>query len=285
MEETRKESTDAKDIKSGGTKKNQDSKDTKESKKIKKSKPISRAPIATGISTEIEVTGEKPKPIQEGDPSLEDDVLYAIFVILYEEDLTEKGMTVKHITDVLDEKYPQFTKNTGKVSNLVSAKINSYIKRLEAGQTSLRYAISRDWGTNTPKRMLYRYRGILAPGWEVKLKELQKQQESKQQQQQEQQSEEQQNEQQSDDSQESNWNNNTNNKMNQRKNQDHQILNLLNHVRKFLELNQYQQISKIILPNLINNKINFRCHCQQQQLQLQLQLLKQPQREELPCLI
>ena len=205
-EETRKESTDAKDIKSGGTKKNQDSKDTKESKKIKKSKPISRAPIATGISTEIEVTGEKPKPIQEGDPSLEDDVLYAIFVILYEEDLTEKGMTVKHITDVLDEKYPQFTKNTGKVSNLVSAKINSYIKRLEAGQTSLRYAISRDWGTNTPKRMLYRYRGILAPGWEVKLKELQKQQESKQQQQQqqEQQSEEQQNEQQSDDSQELN---------------------------------------------------------------------------------
>ncbi|KHC33932.1 hypothetical protein MGQ_04036 [Candida albicans P76067] len=204
-EETRKESTDAKDIKSGGTKKNQDSKDTKESKKIKKSKPISRAPIATGISTEIEVTGEKPKPIQEGDPSLEDDVLYAIFVILYEEDSTEKGMTVKHITDVLDEKYPQFTKNTGKVSNLVSAKINSYIKRLEAGQTSLRYAISRDWGTNTPKRMLYRYRGILAPGWEVKLKELQKQQESKQQQQQqEQQSEEQQNEQHSDDSQELN---------------------------------------------------------------------------------
>ena len=56
-EETRKESTDAKDIKSGGTKKNQDSKDTKESKKIKNQNQF-RAPIATGISTEIEVTGE-----------------------------------------------------------------------------------------------------------------------------------------------------------------------------------------------------------------------------------
>ena len=76
-------------------------------------------------------------------------------------------MTVKHITDVLDEKYPQFTKNTGKVSNLVSAKINSYIKRLEAGQTSLRYAISRDWGTNTPKKNVVQISWILAPGWEV----------------------------------------------------------------------------------------------------------------------
>ena len=60
-------------------------------------------------------------------------------------------MTVKHITDVLDEKYPQFTKNTGKVSNLVSAKINSYIKRLEAGQTSLRYAF-QEIGAPIPQK-------------------------------------------------------------------------------------------------------------------------------------
>ena len=154
-------------------------------------------------------------------------------------------MTVKHITDVLDEKYPQFTKNTGKVSNLVSAKINSYIKRLEAGQTSLRYAISRDWGTNTPKRMLYRYRGILAPGWEVKLKELQKQQESKQQQQQqqEQQSEEQQNEQQSDDSQELNLEQIEQQQQNESKEKSRSPdSESLNHVRKFSSsINKFQR--------------------------------------------
>ena len=141
-------------------------------KKVKKTKPISRAPIATGISTAIPVTGEKPKPIQEGDASLEDDVLYAIFVILYERDPQGFGFTVKQICDVLTEEHPQIAQLSTKTSNLVSAKLNAYVKRVEKGDTSLKYAISRDWADASPKRMVYVYRGLLAPGFEVVAKKL-----------------------------------------------------------------------------------------------------------------
>lgn len=141
-------------------------------KKIKKAKPISRAPIATGISTAIPVTGEKPKPIQKGDASLEDDVLYAIFVILYERDPQGHGFTVKQICDVLTEEHPQIANLSTKTSNLVSAKLNAYVKRVEKGDTSLKYAISRDWADASPKRMVYVYRGLLAPGFEVVAKKL-----------------------------------------------------------------------------------------------------------------
>ncbi|CAI5759974.1 unnamed protein product [Candida verbasci] len=141
-------------------------------KKVKKSKPVSRAPIATGISTAIPVTGEKPKPVQKGDASLEDDVLYAIFVILYEKDPKGEGMTVKQICDVLSELHPEMANLSTKTSNLVSAKLNAYVKRVEKGDTSLNYAISRDWADASPKRMVYVYRGILAPGFEVVAKKL-----------------------------------------------------------------------------------------------------------------
>ncbi|KAG5418611.1 GDS1 [Candida metapsilosis] len=141
-------------------------------KKVKKAKPISRAPIATGISTAIPVTGEKPKPIQEGDASLEDDVLYAIFVILYERDPDGHGFTVKQICDVLTEEHPQIASLSTKTSNLVSAKLNAYVKRVEKGDTNLKYAISRDWADASPKRMVYVYRGLLAPGFEVVAKKL-----------------------------------------------------------------------------------------------------------------
>ncbi|KAI5964197.1 GDS1 [Candida pseudojiufengensis] len=146
------------------------SKDKKE--KVKKPKPISRAPIATGISTAIPVTGEKPKPEQKGDASLEDDVLFAIFVILYERDPEGQGFTVKQICDILVEEHPSIAQLSTKTSNLVSAKLNAYVKRVEKGDTSLKYAISRDWADASPKRMVYVYRGILAPGFEIVAKKL-----------------------------------------------------------------------------------------------------------------
>ncbi|KAK6462952.1 hypothetical protein DFJ63DRAFT_334525 [Scheffersomyces coipomensis] len=144
----------------------------------KKPKNPSRAPIATGISTTIPVTGEKPRPDQKDDASLEDDVLYAIFVILFEKDPEGSGMTVKQICDILIEQHPDMANLSTKTSNLVSAKLNAYVKRVEKGDTSLKYALSRDWADASPKRMVYVYRGILTEDFHVhvkKLMEIQKQ--------------------------------------------------------------------------------------------------------------
>lgn len=133
----------------------------------KKVKVPSRVPIATGISTTIPVTGEKPKPQQEGDASLEDDVLYAIFLILYEKDPAGAGMTVKQICDVLVERHPEMAQLSSKTSNLVSAKLNAYVKRVEKGDLNLKYALSREWADASPKRMVYVYRGLLAKNFHV----------------------------------------------------------------------------------------------------------------------
>ncbi|ODV81612.1 uncharacterized protein CANTADRAFT_24491 [Suhomyces tanzawaensis NRRL Y-17324] len=147
----------------------------------KKPKNTSRAPIATGISTTIPVTGEKPRPEQKNDPSLEDDVLYAIFVILYEKDPLGSGMTVKQICDILVEQHPEMANLSTKTSNLVSAKLNAYVKRVEKGENNLKYALSRDWADASPKRMVYVYRGLLADDFQAhvkKLQEMQKQDQS-----------------------------------------------------------------------------------------------------------
>lgn len=149
---------------------------------VKKPKNTSRVPIATGISTTIPVTGEKPKPDQTDDPSLEDDVLYAIFLILYEKDPEGKGMTVKQICDILVERHPEMANLSSKTSNLVSAKLNAYVKRVEKGDSSLKYALSRDWADASPKRMVYVYRGLLTKDFHVHVKsmmETQKQFDSK----------------------------------------------------------------------------------------------------------
>lgn len=98
--------------------------------------------------------------------------MYAIFVILYERDPQGHGFTVKQICDVLTEEHPQIANLSTKTSNLVSAKLNAYVKRVEKGDTSLKYAISRDWADASPKRMVYVYRGLLAPGFEVVAKKL-----------------------------------------------------------------------------------------------------------------
>lgn len=136
----------------------------------KKPKLSARVPIATGISTTIPVTGEKPKPEQEGDALLEDDVLYAIFLILYEKDAPGQGMTVKQICDVLIERHPDMAQLLSKTSNLVSAKLNAYVKRVEKGDANLKYALSREWADASPKRMVYVYRGLLAKDFYVHVK-------------------------------------------------------------------------------------------------------------------
>lgn len=136
----------------------------------KKPKLSARVPIATGISTTIPVTGEKPKPEQEGDASLEDDVLYAIFLILYEKDAEGMGMTVKQICDILIERHPDMAQLSSKTSNLVSAKLNAYVKRVEKGDLNLKYALSREWADALPKRMVYVYRGLLAKDFHVHVK-------------------------------------------------------------------------------------------------------------------
>ncbi|ODQ80345.1 hypothetical protein BABINDRAFT_7785 [Babjeviella inositovora NRRL Y-12698] len=141
----------------------------KESKKDKLPKQL-RVPAATGISTTIPVTGERPKP--ERHASLEDDVLYAIFEILHEKDAEGAGMTVKQVCDILIEKHPDMAKLSSKTSNLVSAKLNAYVKRVEKGEKSLIYALSRDWADASPKRMVYVYRGLLAKDFHVHVQAL-----------------------------------------------------------------------------------------------------------------
>ena len=45
---------------------------------------------------------------------------------------------------------------------------------------TLQYAISREWADASPKRMVYKYRGLLAPGWEKVMEELKKIENAKQ---------------------------------------------------------------------------------------------------------
>lgn len=144
-----------KDVKS--EKKEKKEKDKKDKKEKKASRTINSA---SGVSTTVPLTGERPKP--EAHPSMEDDVLLAIFIILFDHDSESKGMTVKQICDILVEKHPEMSKLSSKTSNLVSAKLNAYVKKVEKGDTSIHYALSRDWADSSPKRMVYVYRGILS---------------------------------------------------------------------------------------------------------------------------
>lgn len=52
-----------------------------------------------------------------------------------------------------------------KLSNLISAKLNAYVKKIEKGEKTLIYALSREWSNSSPRRMLYIYRGILSPDY------------------------------------------------------------------------------------------------------------------------
>lgn len=113
------------------------------------------------LSKIIPVTGERPMPRDRTSP-LDDDVLYAVFVILWEKDSTLQGMTVKQLSDHLLEKHPDMNNLSTKLSNLISAKLNAYVKKLEKGEKTLVYALSREWSNSSPRRMVYVYRGILS---------------------------------------------------------------------------------------------------------------------------
>ncbi|CCH58242.1 hypothetical protein TBLA_0A04480 [Henningerozyma blattae CBS 6284] len=116
---------------------------------------------ALEISKLLPVTGERPAPLDRAAP-LNDDVLFAVFNILWDQDSNQQGMTVKQLCDLLLEKHPEMSTLSTKLSNLISAKLNAYVKKLEKGEKTLKYALSREWSDSTPRRMVYVYRGILA---------------------------------------------------------------------------------------------------------------------------
>ncbi|VEU22420.1 DEKNAAC103483 [Brettanomyces naardenensis] len=139
--------------------KSKDSSSASSHDKKKKSKPHT-INHATGISTTVPLTGDRVRPAAH--PSLDDKVLMAIFEILHDDDAEVKGMTVKHICDILIKKHPEMANLSSKTSNLVSAKLNAYVKRIEKGDKSMKYALSRVWADTSPRRMVYVYRGVLS---------------------------------------------------------------------------------------------------------------------------
>ena len=116
------------------------------------------------ISKLIPVTGERPRPV-ENKSQIDDDVLFAVFIIMYEMDPEQHGMTVKQLCDYLLVRHPEMSNLSTKLSNLISAKLNAYVKKIEKGEKTLTYAISREWSAASPRRMLYIYRGLLAPDY------------------------------------------------------------------------------------------------------------------------
>ncbi|GME75733.1 unnamed protein product [Ambrosiozyma monospora] len=134
----------------------------KKDKKEKREKRLANRALTTasGISTTVPVSGERPKPTAHS--TLDDNVLMAIFEILFDHDKKAEGMTVKQICDILIERHPEMANLSSKTSNLVSAKLNAYVKRVEKGDQNIIYALSRDWADASPKRMVYVYRGLLS---------------------------------------------------------------------------------------------------------------------------
>lgn len=154
--------------------------------KVKSGKPVKAPAPISDISKNIPVTGEKPKP-EKDTPAMEDEVLHAVFVILYEFDTKEEGMTVKQMCDHLLERHPDMAQLSTKLSNLISAKLNAYVKKVEKGEKTLTYCLSREWADTSPRRMVYVYRGLLAPDYQTfaqeatkKMQEAQEQQRQKQ---------------------------------------------------------------------------------------------------------
>ncbi|CAI4064926.1 hypothetical protein N7582_002825 [Saccharomyces uvarum] len=149
---------------SGSSFSSSSSQETKTSKSKKDSAAPKKDNPLLEISKLIPVTGERPKP-ENRDSPLDDDVLHAVFVILWEMDPNQQGMTVKQLCDLLLQKHPDMSNLSTKLSNLISAKLNAYVKKIEKGEKTLIYALSREWSNSSPRRMLYIYRGILSPDY------------------------------------------------------------------------------------------------------------------------
>ncbi|SCU84377.1 LANO_0C01200g1_1 [Lachancea nothofagi CBS 11611] len=128
------------------------------------SSPVPSSSAASELSIMVPVTGQRPKPNKK-DLSMDDDILLAIFVILFEKDPHQKGVTVKQLCDYVAEKHPDMAGASTKLSNLISAKLNAYVKKVEKGEKTLKYALSRQWSEGSPRRMVYVYRGTLAPDY------------------------------------------------------------------------------------------------------------------------
>ncbi|AET39833.1 Gds1p Ecym_5033 [Eremothecium cymbalariae DBVPG len=150
-------------------------------KKSMSSGSLTSSSSSGAISKMVPVTGERPRP-ENTEPPLDDEVLHAVFLILWEQDSQQQGMTVKQICDLLVEIHPDITKLSTKLSNLVSAKLNAYVKKVEKGEKALKYALSREWSDASPRRMVYVYRGILAPEYQQLAKAASARQKAKQQQ-------------------------------------------------------------------------------------------------------
>ena len=131
------------------------------SNKAKKDSASKKENPLLEVSKLIPVTGERPVP-DDRTPPLNDDVLFAVFVLLWESDPSQQGLTVKQLCDLLLVKHPEMSNLSTKLSNLISAKLNAYVKKIEKGEKTMKYAISREWSNSSPRRMLYIYRGILA---------------------------------------------------------------------------------------------------------------------------
>jgi len=161
-----------------------DAKNGENSATKKTAKPAKIPAPISDISKTIPVTGEKPRPDESVYP-MDDKVLHAVFVILFEFDKSEEGMTVKQMCDHLLERHPDMSQLSTKLSNLISAKLNAYVKKVEKGEKTLTYCLSREWADTSPRRMVYIYRGLLASNYQDYVQEatkvlLQKQEEEKQ---------------------------------------------------------------------------------------------------------
>lgn len=144
------------------------------------SSPLPNTGPTSELSRLVPVTGQRPKPTKK-DLAMDDDILLAIFIILYERDPDQVGVTVKQLCDYLVDKHPDMAGASTKLSNLISAKLNAYVKKVEKGEKTLKYALSRQWSEGSPRRMVYVYRGVLAPDYKSHTQSLSNhRQESKQ---------------------------------------------------------------------------------------------------------
>lgn len=122
-------------------------------------------------STRVQANRVRP----EMDTSLSNDfILLDILNILYDNESgneLENGFTVKQICDKLLEKDPKMIDLSTKFANLISAKINAYAKKVENRvrgdfNVHIKYWIIRKWAKgNSPKRMVYIYKGLLPDGY------------------------------------------------------------------------------------------------------------------------
>lgn len=119
------------------------------------------------LSTRITAVREVPYM----DETLSDDVvLLNIISTLYENESgneLDSGLTVKQISDKLLLRDPSMSSLSTKFANLISAKLNAYVKKVENRvrgdrKLNIKYWVIRKWAKgSSPRRMVYIYKGLL----------------------------------------------------------------------------------------------------------------------------